>query len=364
MAEQKLRVLMIGPGRRVRGGISSVVNGYYAAGLDRCVKLRYIPTMLDGSKPKKLLVAGIAFLRFLLCFWRYDVLHVHMAAQASFWRKRIFVKAAKKFGMRVVIHQHSADFDRFLQEEVDEKQGKEIKYIFEIADAVLVLSDSWADFFATRVCAPEKVFVLPNSVDCPAENKADYADCNILFLGRLGARKGVYDLLRAFPEILRCVPEARLFLCGDGELARCKQEARRLGVVNRVECTGWIDAKEREALFEACSLFVLPSYHEGMPMALLEAMAHGLAVVSTDAGGIPQVIENGVNGVRVPAGDAARLADAVTALLFHPDEKARLGQAGRKTIEKRFGAKANLERLTDFYVKLCSKPKECTKWAK
>lgn len=361
MTEGKPRVLMIGPGRRVRGGISTVVNGYYAAGLDRRVRLAYIPTMLDGAFLKKLAVAIAAFLRFLLCFWRFDVLHVHMAAQASFWRKRIFVKAAKKFGMKVVIHQHSADFDRFFLREVDEKQRKEIKYIFEIADAVLVLSDSWADFFGGQICAPEKVFVLPNGTVCPAENKTGYADHCVLFLGRLGQRKGTYDLLRAIPAVLEAVPDAGFYLCGDGEVEACRREALRLGVANHVECMRWVGDVQKEELFRRCGVFVLPSHSEGMPMALLEAMAHGLAAISTDVGGISQVLENGVNGILIRAGDTAALQSALIALLQQPKEKARLGQAGRSTIQNRFSMEAHLLRLTDFYDKLYSKPKECTK---
>ncbi|MCF2651180.1 glycosyltransferase family 4 protein [Anaeromassilibacillus senegalensis] len=361
MTEQKPRILMIGPGRNVRGGISTVVNHYYAAGLDNRVNLRYIPTMLDGPRIQNLAVAAAAFLRFLLCFRRYDVLHVHMAAQASFWRKRIFVKAAKKRGMTVVIHQHSADFDHFFQQEVDGRQRKEIKYIFEIADAVLALSDTWADLFRTLVSAPEKVLVLPNAVACPVENKSDYSDHWILFLGRLGERKGTFDLLQAVPAILKAVPDVKLILCGDGEIAACRREAQRLGVANCVEFPGWVDAEQREALFSACSLFVLPSHHEGMPMALLEAMAHGLAAVSTDVGGIPQVIESHVNGVCIPAGDTRQLAETVTSLLLCPKKKERIGQAGKKTIQSRFGIEANLLQLTDFYDKLCKKPKECTK---
>ena len=284
-----------------------------------------------------------------------------MAAQASFWRKRIFVKAAKKRGMTVVIHQHSADFDHFLQQEVDGQQRKEIKYIFEIAGAVLALSDTWADFFRTLVSAPEKVLVLPNAVACPVENKSDYSDHRILFLGRLGERKGTFDLLQAAPVILKAVPDMKLILCGDGEIAACRREAQRLGVANCVKFPGWVDAEQREALFSACSLFVLPSHHEGMPMALLEAMAHGLAAVSTDVGGIPQVIESHVNGICIPAGDTRQLAEAVMSLLLCPKEKERIGQAGRKTIQSRFGIEANLLQLTDFYDKLCKKPKECTK---
>ena len=119
--------------------------------------------------------------------------------------------------MTVVIHQHSADFDHFFQQEVDGQQRKEIKYIFEIADAVLALSDTWADFFRTLVSAPEKVLVLPNAVACPVENKSDYSDHRILFLGRLGERKGTFDLLQAAPALQQFVEHLQMGRLAAGE---------------------------------------------------------------------------------------------------------------------------------------------------
>ena len=87
---------MVGPGRGVKGGISTVVNSYYDLGLDKKVELRYIASMEDGNKLKKLLVAVRAYIKFCLILDSYDIVHVHMAAQASFIRKSLFIKRAYK----------------------------------------------------------------------------------------------------------------------------------------------------------------------------------------------------------------------------------------------------------------------------
>lgn len=107
------RVLMIGPGRDVMGGISTVVNSYFDLRLNERVELRYIASMEDGNKIKKLWVALKAYLEFRKCLKDFDIVHVHMAAQASFTRKSAFIRLAKKAGKKIIIHQHAADFDDY-----------------------------------------------------------------------------------------------------------------------------------------------------------------------------------------------------------------------------------------------------------
>ena len=91
-----MKILMIGAGRDVRGGVSSVVNSYYDAGLDKMCELTYLPTMEDGFKLKKLLVAVLARLRFEFLIRRNDILHVHMSSDNSFYRKAVFIRKAYK----------------------------------------------------------------------------------------------------------------------------------------------------------------------------------------------------------------------------------------------------------------------------
>ena len=124
------KVLMVGPGRDVMGGISTVVNSYYELGLNKEVELRYVSSMEDGSKLKKLLVAFNSYMEFSRHIKEYDIVHVHMAAQASFTRKSIFIKKAKKAGKKIIIHQHSADFDDFYFRQSDAKKRKQIKKTF------------------------------------------------------------------------------------------------------------------------------------------------------------------------------------------------------------------------------------------
>lgn len=354
MSEMKtpLRILMVGPGRNVMGGISTVVNSYYDLKLDEIVELRYIASMEDGNKLKKLMVAIMAYIQFHKYVRQFDVVHIHMAAQASFVRKSLFVRAAKYARKKVIIHQHSADFDVFFHEKSDSRKQREIKKVFSLADRVIVLSEEWAEFFGEYICDPEKITVLHNGVIIPQYQKKDYTDHNVLYLGRLGARKGSYDLLKAIPEILKEVPDAVFFLGGDGEVAQSKKVIDENDLAEHVKLLGWVQADEKEEYMKKSSIFVLPSYHEGMPMAVLEAMSYGLATVASNAGGIPQIIENGKNGIRIEAGDIHAIETELIKLLKNAERKKEIGMAGRRRIVEEFSAKNNISKLIEIYTEV------------
>lgn len=348
----KPKVLMVGPGRDVMGGISTVVNSYYELELNKNVELRYIASMEDGNQLKKLWIAIKAYCQFCACLKKYDIIHIHMAAQASFNRKSIFIRKAFKSGKKIIIHCHAADFDDYFLKQVDGKKQKVIRYIFSLADKVITLSEEWADFYGKNICTPEKVVVVHNAVIIPDYIKADYSNHNILFLGRLGKRKGIYDLLEVIPEILKVVPDSMFYLGGDGDIEQCKYIAINKGFTDHVKFLGWVRGDNKEKYFKNCSIFVLPSYQEGMPMSVLEAMSYGLAVISTNAGGIPQIIESNINGLRFEAGDVKALQSDIIALLTNKTKKRQYGYKGYETINREFNIVKNINRLVELYWQL------------
>lgn len=344
----KPRVLMIGPDRGVMGGIPTVVNNYYAAGLDKDVELRYLSTMEDGSKIKKLIVAVKAYAKLGKQMKNCDIVHIHMSENASFDRKALFVKKAHKAGKKIIIHEHGAEFKEYFYDQIDEKKRRYIKDIFAMADKVIALSEEWADFFGKNVCDPEKIEVFHNGVLLPEYIKEDYSSSGVLMLGRLGQRKGTYDLLKAAPEVVKAVPDAVFYLGGDGEVEQCKKIVADSGMDQHVKFLGWVRDSDRDKYLEQCSVFILPSYNEGMPMSVLEAMSYGLATVSTDVGGIPQVIDQNVCGIMVKPGDVRAITATLIDLLTDEEKKSRLGKAGRDRIADSF----NLSKQTDRLIKL------------
>lgn len=147
-------------------------------------------------------------------------------------------------------------------------------------------------------------------------------------------------------------PQLKLAVGGQGELAQLKARAAALGVAERIEELGWVTAGRKQDELARAAIFCLPSHAEGLPMALLEAMAAGKAVVSTGVGGIPDALRDGDNGLMVEPGKVDALAAALGKLLGDDGERRRLGARARATIEQEFESGVVIGQISAVYQQL------------
>jgi glycosyltransferase involved in cell wall biosynthesis len=214
------------------------------------------------------------------------------------------------------------------------------------ADRVIVPSRYLARWVAGWGVPAEKIVVIYNAVE-PVDGVEPLpvplrTPVKAVTVGRLVPWKQVNGLLEALTE----VPELGLMVVGDGpERPRLERRARELGVQDRVYFAGRRPKKEALGLMAACDLFVLNSAYEGLPHVVLEAMALGLPVVATAAGGTPEVVRDGETGVLVP-GRYGTLGASLSALARDPALRRRLGRAARQWVGERLSA-ANMIRLTE-----------------
>jgi len=197
------------------------------------------------------------------------------------------------------------------------------------ARAVICVSEALAD--AVRGVGIGNVHVIPSGVDVPARVTEPDDPAFALFVGRLSDEKGVATLA----EAARGLP---LVVIGDGPRRDLFPE--RLGFLPPTEVRRW---------YGRAAVVVLPSLREGLGNVLLEAMAHGRAVVGSSVGGIPSVVEHGRNGLLVPPGDAAALRAALQMLLDDSGLRARMGRAGRELVRARAGWDTVAERTLAVY---------------
>lgn len=344
-----IRVLMIGPDRKVHGGISAVVNNYYEAGLDREVKLKYLSTMVDGSKIKKLLWAMMAYLKFLITLPSFTILHVNMASDASYYRKKVFIDTASFFKKKIVIHEHGGDFQDFYRFRLNNKQKDNLKRTLNKAEKFIVLSKQWYTFFS-EIVEEKKLLIMENGIILPESAEKDYDNHNLLFLGRICREKGIAELIEAVEQIRRKIPDVHLYLGGvfeDGSLKRLTE-----GKEDYITCPGWVGSEEKKRMFKECSIFVLPSYFEGQPISLMEAMAEGLCVVASEVGGIPQIIERSEQGILVEPKNEAALEKALFRLLENINLRKSMGEAASERIRSQYNVVKNKEMLLQLYREL------------
>ncbi len=346
-------VLMVGTDPDGRGGIRTVVRGLLDAGLFERLDGEYVATHRLGSRWAKISAALHGWLRVWALLRRLDapLVHIQMSSRASFWRKSVVCLMARLAGRPYLLHIHSGEFVQFYAKESGALVQRYIRGILAHAALVIALSEQWRERLLS-ICPSASIEVLPNSVELPLESevrRVPNARPQILYLGDLSRNKGTHDLVSALARVAQRFPDLELVCAGNGSPAELRALAAELHVQHRLKCPGWLDPpRKRDALARA-TLFALPSYAEGMPMALLEAMAWELPVIATPVGGIPQLLTHAANGLLVEPGDVEALAAAIALLVSDAPLRSRLGTAARATIESGFTLDQTLARLSRIY---------------
>ena len=328
--------MVVGPGPGGAGGVAVVIETLTASRLADRFELVRVATHRDSGRAGKALqaLAGIARAASLLALRRVDLVYLLTSSGFSLRRKAAVAAIARLARRPYVVHVHASDFDRYYRDASGWEQ-RLVRKTLSGAALVIAVSPSWER--RLRALAPCRTTAIPNPVPIPPEPaRLDASSARIVCLGRLGIRKGSRTIVRALAILGRRHPDARLVLAGDGDLSSVRSEARRLGVSDRVELPGWIGPEERARTFLTASVFALPSQEEGLPVALLEAMAYGLPAVVSPVGGIPDAFEEGRHGYFVPPDDPGALADRLGALLDDPEAARRMGSQARADAEERY----------------------------
>jgi len=351
-------VLMTVPGKT--GGIDSVIGYLLAAwpgqpGLPPVRRMCSRGASLAGSP---LRLAGL-LLRLLIdgIRRRIALVHLNMASRGSTLRKLLVALTAVLVGVPYVLHLHGGGFRGFYAA-LPSPLRRPVAWLFRRAALVLVLGEGWRGWVADSFeLAADRIKVLPNGVPDPRPATAPHRGRQnqpprLLFLGLLSPRKGVDDLLAALASPALRHSAWHAVLAGDGDAGRVQQQVRQLGLTDRVSIAGWLGPEATRAALADADLFVLPSYAEGLSVALLEAMAWELPVVATPVGAHGEVVEDGETGLLVAPGDVAGLALALARLLADADERQRMGRAARRRFVERFEIGRVLRQLGDGYAEV------------
>lgn len=345
-------VAMIGPDLDARGGISTVCRELLGAAKAEGVDCRYFGSM--NTVPPLRKAAGMLrrqgrFLRAMAQGPRPDLFHIHLSLGASFARKALWFAEARALGRPVVLHLHAPDIAGFVA-----LPGRRaaLRAMLERADRVVALSRAMEATLLTEVGGALRIEVLYNPVDTVALAPPVAGGPRVLFMGEIGARKGALDLFSVIPAVRAAVPEATFVFCGNGAVEALRAQVQAAGLEGVVEVPGWVSGAPRLDQYRAAGVYCLPSYHEGLPMGILEAMAFGLPVVATPIAGVPEAVADGVSGALVPPGDRAALTARLIALLADPSLRARQGAAGRARALSTFSTPVLFRQLCDVWSRV------------
>lgn len=336
----------------VSGGIAameSVYSTFYEP-------FNHIATVTDGdsSKLTKIFQFGKAlavFLWWMIFHREIMIVHVHCSSGPSFWRKRILINIAKFFGKKVVFHLHSGTFPIFYS-----KHKSTVKKTIEKCDCVVALSDYWKQWLVSTFNC-KKVVVIKNAIETPRLQKISHDTFNLLFLGLLGENKGIYDLLDviiAHKEDLS--GKLQLLIGGNGEVDKVKSIIQQNGISNIAIYEGWVSGEKKSHLFNLADALILPSYHEGVPITILEAESYELPIISTKVGGIPEIVVDGVNGLLIEPGDKKAIMTAISQFMSNRDLAKTMGK-NSATIVKEHLVTYVSKQLQELYSTIQNSPK-------
>ncbi len=330
-------VCMLGTSPESKGGIGTVVRGFVEDIRLEGYSFDHIVTHADRGPTGKIAIAGAALAKCAL--WMrpgaYDLVHIHSAFGASFTRSIPFIRMASKRGLPLVNHIHADDWGPFYEEATDDKKRR-IAEVYSSCDRIIALSQEWAGTLST-VVSDDKIVVLENFSPVYDEGFIpDWDSKTVIFMSRLERIKGCDILPEICDEVLSRVPDAKFFICGEGSMGdSLRVELRKRKLDDRVKLLGWIGVDRKIEILKQGSVFLLPSYGEGMPMCVLEAMGLGLPVVATNVGGIPQLVANKKNGYICEPGDVKSISKALIALLGNPKKCSAMSSEAKKSAETR-----------------------------
>lgn len=265
--------------------------------------------------------------------------HVNVAERLSLFRKGAIVVLCRALGIPVVLHLHAAKLPYFYEKMSLPLQGL-TRWIFSLPVCCLVLGDKACEFVTKDLKVPAgKVEIIINGVPEPVFVRRvteEKRPKQVLFVGNLSERKGVSDFLNALALPGFESLSMQVTLAGGGDVLFYQIAARQLGISDFVHFRGWTDQQQVAEMMAQADVLVLPSYDEGLPLVILEALSNGVAVICTPVGEIPSLLTDGVTVCIVQAGNVSAIANSLQKVLMNSAYRDSLERNGRALYERRF----------------------------
>lgn len=305
-------VLFVGPVDN-HGGMGAVIRTYG----EMFTEFYFISTHDSDSKHGFLYFTKSLFLIILTLIRNKSILivHIHTASHGSFFRKSIIALISKLFRKKVLLHIHGGGFVQFYNQNI--LISYYVKFIFHISDLIICLSPDWKKQLSLiQTLTPLKVLSNPVQDIHIARLKRASSTLNLLFIGAINHNKGIFKLVDYFStNTYFQTGKIHLSIAGIGEVNRLTDKTAAIQAKNRINYLGWISKEEKTDLLLSHDILILPSFYEGLPVSILEALSAQMPVISTHVGAIPDVVIPGLNGWLFDPSDFNQL-DAIFKEIF------------------------------------------------
>ena len=316
------RVLVVGSARESAGGVSEVIRTMSHMPVWRQYGCRWLGTQIQRNYLWKLWYALKANVIALFIIWRYGIVHFHTVPDRNGLLIQLPILLMAWAGRkRIVMHVHMGN------QLANHTHNSLFKWCLRRAHCIVLLAPKWRRMFEELYAdIPTPVTVVYNAVETVPEVKTEEKRPVIMMAAYLNDNKAPDLLLKAWKKLEMKYPQWKVEILGNGEVERFRKMAEEMGLKDRVDFKGYVTGMEKEALFRETSIYCMCSYEEGFPMVVLEAWMHGMVLVTTPVGGLPDVLKEGCNALTFAFGDADSLAERLERLIM--DENLRKQMAG------------------------------------
>lgn len=341
---KRYTVVMVGNSEHSGGGIASVISLIRKMPVWEKYGIKLLATQKDGNKLTKFWCVLKAAFKAPFVIARCKLVHFQMVPGITLLTQLPALLSAKIFRKRVVMSVHVGNqLEKY-------SSDKFFKWWFRRADLVLLLAKRWEKLFKESY-ADVKVptDVLYNACEMrpfiPMGDKKKL----ILFAGTLDQNKGLALLIKAWADIKDKYPEWRISVMGSGDRPYFETMSKDLGCSDTVSFKGYVVGEEKDRYFHDASILCLCSYMEGFPMAVLEAWSHGIAVITTPVGGLPDVIKDGDNCLIFPIGDYRILSQQLERMIKDNELRAKIGEGGYTCAQSHFSMDSINNKIDEVY---------------
>ena len=357
-------VLLLGPSREAMSGVSTHLNALLASRLASAFALAHFQVGSEGrdeSMAGKLARFALSPLALAAAIVRSDAALVHINTSLgvrAYLRDLAYVLVAKLCGAQVVCQIHGGDLPRqFARSPLGRRL---LRATLMLPDALVVLASAELEAYRELVPA-QNVLQLPNGIDCAPYQRYNRgpapreAPLRLIYIGRLAAAKGLPETVEALRLARGRGVAARLIMAGSGpQEARLRQQVRDCGLQRDVTFVGAAYGEHKARLLSQADVLVLASYSEGLPFALLEAMAAGVVPIATPVGAIADVVSANEHGLLVEPRDAQAIAEAIAHLARERHSLARMSAACRRRIAAAYSIERVAQDFSGLYWQLCA----------
>ena len=345
-------LIMVGPHVENHGGISTVLKTWCDAGVLKDKHIKYIPTTSPKAIFKSISFIRAIFRFILNCSNNCFGVYIHTASHNSFYRKAFFILIGKIFDKPIILHIHSSYFYQFINKSKKLKRNV-IFFILARVSVVIVLTHEMQSEMSS-ILAGKKIYVIRNGIDFKKiKNKFNFIRKQnfILYLGRYTKEKGIYDLIDAIKIVINKGYDLTLNLYGENEKQKIVNYVKKMKLESKILINDWIDGKKKISVFYQSSFIVLPSYTEGIPNVIIEAMATQTPIISTEVGGLKEILVDGENAIIIQAGNPRDLSDKIIDLLNNEKLRETISKNAYEYAKREF----NIEIIRDQLYKILNR---------